>query len=131
MSEMFSWSFKLQVTGGPTLLVSDTLEVDAYDKLVATVPKKADGGSATIAVQPGDGAEFLMIQSSSYEKLTFSVDGSGNAHTGNDYDLDGPHLLVGEGAVSLLGSTQQQFVFKNEATEAVTVTILVGRNAIS
>jgi hypothetical protein len=45
--------------------------------------------------------------------------------------LDQPVLLVGTGAVKLLGATQRQFVFANKAgtNKAANVKILVGRDA--
>jgi hypothetical protein len=116
-----SWSLKVQVTGGPSVAASDTIEVDAYDVLEATV---AAGDSETINVQPGDDAQFLLITATSYKDMTYTVDG------GSGITLDGAHVLIGEGAVSLLGSTQNQFVFSNAGTEDVTVSILVGRDAI-
>ncbi len=118
-----SWSLKVQVTGGPSVAASDTIEVDGYDVLEATV---LAGGSETINVQPGDDAQFLLITATSYKNMTYEVDGSGTTVT-----LDGAHVLIGEGAVSLLGSTQNQFEFSNggTGTEDVTVSILVGRDA--
>jgi len=118
-----SWSLKVQVTGGPSVAASDTIEVDGYDVLEATV---SAGGSETINVQPGDDAQFLLITATSYKNMTYEVDGSGTTVT-----LDGAHVLIGEGAVSLLGSTQNQFEFSNggTGTEDVTVSILVGRDA--
>ena len=124
MSEKISWSFKVQVTGGPSVVASDTLEVDAYDKIEAVIPA---AGSATINVQPGDGAQFLLITATAYEDLTYEVDPSDDTTV---VTLDAAHVLIGEGAVSLLGATQNQFVFSNASAADVTVSILVGRDAI-
>lgn len=121
MPEKINWTLNVQVVGGPKVSGSDTIEVDAYDKIEAVV---SAGGSATVDVQPADGAQFLLITASSYENITYEVDGSGTAVT-----LDGPHVLIGSGAVSLLGGTQNQFVFSNGGTEDVTVGFLVGRDA--
>jgi len=128
MSETISWSFKVQVTGGPSLNATDTIDVDAYDKIVATVKKKNGGaGKATIDIQPGDAAQILLITSTLYEDLTYEVDSSGSTE-----DLDGPLVLIGAGAVSLLNDTQNQIVFTNNNTSNdATVTVLVGRNAVS
>lgn len=111
----------MQVVKGPKVSASDTIEVDAYDKIEAVIPV---GGSATVNVQPDDGAQFLLVRAGSYENLTYEVDGSGTTVT-----LDGLHVLIGSGAVSLLGSTQKQFVFSNGGIADVTVDILVGRDA--
>jgi len=121
MPEKINWTLNVQVVGGPKISASDTLEVEAYDKIEAVIPT---GGSATVNVQPGTGAQFLLITASSYANMTYEVDASGTTVT-----LDGPHVLIGAGAVGLLGSTQNKFKFSNGGSEDVTVDILVGRDA--
>ena len=121
MPEKINWTLNVQVVGGPKVSASDTLDVEAYDKIEAVIPA---GGSATIDVQPGTGAQFLLITAGSYADMTYEVDSSGTTVT-----LDGPHVLIGSGAVGLLGSTQNQFEFSNAGGEDVTVDILVGRDA--
>ena len=123
MSEQINWTLNVQVVGGPKVSASATVVVDAYDKIEAVVPA---GGSTTVDVQPGDGAQLLIITADSYENLTYEVDGSGTTVT-----VDGAHVLFGSGAVTLLGNTQNQFVFANGGAADVTAEILVGRNATS
>jgi hypothetical protein len=126
MSETISYTFTVQVAGGPKVTNAAKIEVQAYDMLEVTVPDKdSSGGKATVDVQPSSsGVKLLLITAGSYEDLTYTVDG------GSSQTLDAPLVLIGEGAVKLLGSTQKQFEFTNAATEANTVNILVGRDAI-
>lgn len=126
MSETISYSFTIQVAGGPKVTDVDKFEVEAYDMLEVDVPDTGtSGGVATVDVQPSaSGVKLLLVTADSYEQLTYKVD-SGSVQT-----LDGPLLLIGEGAVKLLGSTQNQFEFTNADTAANTVNILVGRDAI-
>ncbi|HSJ58876.1 MAG TPA: hypothetical protein VLC95_16945 [Anaerolineae bacterium] len=121
MPEKINWTLNVQVTGGPKESASATIEVDGYDKIEAVIPA---AGSATVEVQPGNGAMFLLITASAYNDLTYEVDESGNPVT-----LDGAHVLIGAGAVGLLGATQNAFEFNNNGAADVTVDILVGRNA--
>lgn len=121
MPEKINWTLNVQVAGGPKVSVSDTMEVDAYDKIEAVIPAS---GSATVNVQPANGAHFFLITASSYDGLTYEVDGSGTSVT-----LDGVHVLIGAGAVGLLGATQSQFEFANAGGADVTISILVGRDA--
>lgn len=129
MPGKIDWSFNVAVAGGPKFSATRSVQVDAYDKVDATIPKK-DGttpGTKTIDVQPGGEGkvQILLITSSVYDdKLTYKVDG------GSDIKLDEPQLLVGDGIVGLLNKTQKQFVFKNELDPAAdaTVQILVGRS---
>ncbi len=122
MPESINWTLNVQVVGGPQVSASDAITVGAYDKIEAVVPSN---GGTTVNVQPGDGAQFLLITASSYEHLTYQVDVSVTPIT-----LDGPHLLIGAGAVSLLGATQNQFTFSNSDGGDITVSVLVGRDAV-
>jgi hypothetical protein len=125
MPESLTWTLNVQVVGGPKISVYDTLMVEAYDKIEAVIPAATDStaGSATVNVQPGSGVQFLLITASSYENLTYKVDGNVTA------TLDGTHVFIGAGAVRLLGTTQKQFVFENASDKDITVSILVGRDA--
>jgi hypothetical protein len=119
MPEKIGWTLSAQVAGGPKEVISGVLEVGAYDRVQAVVPA---GGTTTVDVQPGDGAQFLLVAANRYTDLAYTVDG------GSAVALDGPHILVGAGAVGLLGATQNQFEFDNGGAEDVTVRVLVGRN---
>lgn len=125
MSETLDWSFKAHISNGLTAVASGKMILSAQGKIVVTVPKKdGSAGTATVHVQPGDGGQFLLITSTVYEDLEYKVDSVTTPRV-----LDGAHILVGSGAVSLLGDTQNTFVFENNGTEDATVTILVGRDA--
>jgi hypothetical protein len=130
MPEQINWSFNVQVVGGPQLGESKPLTVEAYDKIDVTIPGGDDAtpGAMTVDVQPGGAGQvrfFLMISNLYDAKLTYKVDG------GAEVMLDSPVLLLGKGAVKLLGATQNQFAFINKAgtTKAASVKILVGRDA--
>lgn len=131
MPGKIDWSFSVTVAGGPKFSATRSVQVDAYDKVDALVPKKAEGGAAgaaTVSVQPGGAGkvQFLLITSSVYDdKLTYKVDG------GAEVKLDEPQLLAGDGVVALLNTTQKEFVFKNdmEPPQDATVQILAGRRA--
>lgn len=128
MPGKINWSFNVTVAGGPKFSAARSIQVDAYDKVDALVPKKAEGnaGTATVGVQPGGAGkvQFLLITSSVYDdKLTYKVDG------GSEIKLDEPQMLVGDGVVGLLNATQNEFVFKNDIDPPAdaSVQILAGR----
>lgn len=120
MSETINWSFKAQIVSGPTQTISGKITADAYDKLDSII---AAGATATLKVQPSNGAKFILISATKYENLTYKVDG------GSSITLDGPHILVGKGAAKLLSANQQSFEFKSTDTADITVSILVARDA--
>ena len=122
------WTIGVQVPSGPTLSVSRSIAVNAYDSITVNVEKKAN--NKPVELQPsGPGkVKFLAIIASRYEDLTFKVNSGGAAAT--EVTLDQPQVLVGDGAIELLDPAPKKLFFTNASqTEDATVEILVGRNA--
>ena len=131
MSESIVWSLNVQVVAGPQLSASGTIDVEAYGMIEVEVPggDAVTPGILTVDVQPSGAnqVKFLMISSSVYDaNLTYEVDASGSP-----ISLDGLQIFRGNGQVGLLGATQNQFVFNNQAGLAspASIQILVGRDA--
>ncbi len=125
MPETIYHTFTVQAANGPTLSYSSTLEVEGYDIIQVEVPKKETAdGKATVNVQPSaSGVQILAIKLPEKTSLKYTVDG------GAEHTLDKPLLLLGEGAVKLLGATQKQFEFTNSDTNPVKIQIMVARKA--
>lgn len=127
MAENINWSFSASVQGGPTVAGSDGLEATAYDKLRVTIEagnldKKID------ILPPGASGPVLLlvIRASTYSPdLSFSTTGT----DARSVVLDGPLFLVGAGPVKLLTGDLKAVQFANGTSGAVTVDILVGRDA--
>jgi hypothetical protein len=127
MPETIVLTVGAEVASGPTIKESRTLTVDAYDKISVTVP---DGASNLgVELQPGGAGSvrLLIVKSSLYgDALKYTV------NTGTtDHVLDGPHVLVGAGAVGLFGSEPTKLVFDNAlgAGKDAQIQILIGRDA--
>lgn len=131
MAEKINWTLSAQVVGGPSISVSDALTVDAYDKIGVTV---AGAESETVEIQPGDEGrvQFLLINLAATEQfgddLTFKVN-----DTATEVKMDGPQMLIGDGAVGLLQEPPNTLTFTNRLTPPrdVDVQILVGRKAVA
>jgi len=126
------WNLQIKTTDGLKSGIAGNVDVDATGKIEKTLPAKTNGGSTTtIAVQPGDTdkMEALVIYASKYDdKVTYKVsDETGDGVTG--VTLDGPQILIGQGAVGLLQKPPKTIEFTNALSEDVTVTILVARLA--
>jgi len=133
MAESISWLFSIDVAGGPTVAGKGVVALDAYDKLSVEVPAKAGNaaGSADVEVHPAAAAgavSLLAVTAATYAPgVTYKI-GTGNA--AKTFALDGPLLLVGSGAVGLLGSpTPVKVAFENDTADPVIIGILVGRDA--
>lgn len=133
MATSITTTMKVVVSGSGTSSATETRTVEAYGKIEVTVPAAAGGadGMATLQVQPGGAGqvELVFITADAYPEaadgagqLTYSVD------AGMDRTLNAPLLLVGTGAVALLGDINE-IVFTNASDEAVEVEILIGRDA--
>lgn len=125
MAETIKYSLNFQVVGGTSVPISSEIVVDAYAKIQVAVP--ASTTDLTINLQP-DGAnlaKFLLIKSSAYgDDLTYKVNSSTTPII-----LDGPHVFIGNGAVSILDSSPTKLLFSNDLTDDVTIDILLGRDA--
>ncbi|MEZ4734083.1 MAG: hypothetical protein R3E79_43880 [Caldilineaceae bacterium] len=126
MPEKITYSLTVQVTGGPKLVASNTLSVEAYDKTQVTVT--AGATDQTVNIQPGGAglAQFVAITASQYDNgLTYKVNDAGATAIA----LNGPHTFIGAGAVGLLNAAPTALLFGNSTAGDITVDILVGRDA--
>lgn len=133
MATTMTATFKVDTSGLGATTATRAIQVEAFDRVEVTVPAESGGtaGSVTAQVQPGGSgqARLVLMTASAYPvdsgtpQLTYEVDGSGTA-----LPLDGPLLLVGGGIADLLGDVQE-VEFSNDSAAAVTVQILVGRDA--
>ncbi len=123
-----NWKFQAAVQGGPTLAMDQPpISVAAYDVIQATIP--ATTSSFIVHVQPAGTAGdviFFALSSSKYDPgLTYKVNAVATSHT-----FDGPLLLIGSGAMSLLDAMPPQMLtLDNSLASPVDIQILVGRKA--
>ena len=111
------------VANGPSLAVSRSVTLDAYDSINVVVPA---GGSKDVEVQPGGAGrvQLLFILSSSYsDKLIYKINGGVDA-----FALDQPLLVAGHGGVALFTDPPTKLTFSNADTTDSAVQILVGRS---
>jgi hypothetical protein len=122
-----NWQFQAAIPGGPSVLLNQPgITVAAYD--VAAVDIPASTNNFDVPIQPAAGTGdviFLVISSDTYGTgINYTVDALGVTHA-----LDGPHVLLGSGAVSLLNTSAppQALKFNNTLTKDINVQVVVGR----
>lgn len=94
MTEKLTWNYVAQALNGPNISAAGSIKVDAYDKFEITI---SDTATQLVNLVPGGAVSLLAINPKIPDKdLTYELNGS-------DIKLDGPHVLIGSGAVSLLG----------------------------
>lgn len=128
MGQKINVSISVQIAGGSNLPESQVLDVDAVDNIDIELDKKGTGGAEkSVDVQPSelDKVKFLMLSTKSYDgKVSYQIPPSPAP-----VKLDGPLVLIGLGAVSLLDKAPQKIKLTNDGAEKVSVKIVVGRTA--
>jgi hypothetical protein len=115
--------FSANVSDGPSLVATDSIDYEAYELIRISVPP--DNNPVVVNLSADSGALLLAIASSVYENIEYDVDGGQTQIV-----LDGPHLLIGEGIIALLGAPPGQLTFRKDGgVNDAEVTILVGRDA--
>ncbi|HLJ27802.1 MAG TPA: hypothetical protein VKY85_13910 [Candidatus Angelobacter sp.] len=122
-----NWQFQAAIPGGPSFVVNQpATQVDAYDVVTAKIAAGATGVAVPIQPSSGSGSVvFLVVSATQYDTtLTYTVDKVKDTRV-----LDGPHLLVGSGAVALLNSSAppQTLAFSNATAKDINVQVVVGR----
>jgi hypothetical protein len=120
MSETIKWNFVTQVMKGPSISAAASIdEVDAYDKFDIAL---ADTAVQVVNLTPGGNTSLLVINPRlPHADLSYELNG-------NPVPLDGPHVLIGAGAVGLLGGATSLTFTNNTGADAV-IEILIGRDS--
>jgi hypothetical protein len=124
-----TWQFQATIPGGPAFTLNQPdVAFEGYDVVALTIP--ASTSNVAAAIQPSAGAGdvvFLVVSSSQYDPgISYTVDAVGTSHV-----LDGPHVLLGSGAVSFLNNaaSPQKLTFNNTLTKDIEVQVIAGRKA--
>ena len=126
MAEKITWTLTVQVSGGPKISKTEPLQVDAYDKIDMVITDGAN--DKEVQLQPGSASQvdFLLVSSDQYgADLTYKVSNV----AGSAIKLDTLQLLMGEGAVGLLGAAPDKLFFSNGLGTDAAIEILIGRKA--
>ncbi len=135
MPLQLQWTLSAQVTNGPKLTRSQTLDIGAYDEIAVVVPAKSGNttGKLTAEVQPGgDGqVQFLLITADPPgPDLAYSINAE-QSDASKRIRLEAGAVFLLGGALHLLGAAPNKIVFYSDAAADTSVRILVGRKAVS
>lgn len=124
MPETVAYVTSVVVTAGPKVSFTETLTVEAYNRLSIPVTK---GASQKVFLGTADSEiRLLLIKSSKYDAalVTFTIQSATIERV-----LDMPFLAAGKAAVSLLAAASPTFLtFKNGLTEDILIDILIARD---
>ena len=119
MAEKISWNFVTSALNGPNVSGQGELKIDAYDKIGVTI---IAGATQAVNLAPSGTISFLVINPAVPDvNLTYKGGGSAVA-------LDGPHVLIGTGAVSMIGGATT-LTFTNGTAKDAVIEIMLGRDA--
>jgi hypothetical protein len=131
----YTLSVKVANPVGPTFAATETLKVEAYDRIDVEIRM---GKSVTVRIPQNDKRELqmLLIQRTPLDpksdaatnlgKLTYQV---GNSGCWIPLDSTASHFAFGAGFVQLAAQVPADITFKNEQDQTVTVTIFIARKA--
>jgi len=127
-----SWKLNVEIQSGPSLLVTNAVQVDAYDRIEIRVPDTTASPTATtVDVQPGAAGKIqaLLIRSTKYgDNLTYRV----HDNTTPERALNDALFLVGAGSLDLLEDTAaplDKLLVTNTTGQEVVLEIVIGRKA--
>ena|SRR2546423_5850467 len=123
-------SANVVVPNGPSFAFSQTLEVEAYDRIDVSVPAAPATTNKKVELLGGTGeVQFIAITSDWFgDDLTYKINSNAAATVARK--LNQPHLFVGTGAVSLFDAAPKTLFFSNAAPgQDANVQILIGRDA--
>jgi hypothetical protein len=138
MASTVKWNFNLSVVQGPSVSLSASNSVDAYDNLSVTIPN--DGSSHTVQIAPETSTDvitFIVISSDQYDASSVSSSMTFTYRIGGgttDITLDGPQFLMSAALVSIYSPPPTNpgvvsMAFTNKTGNPANVTILLGRKA--
>ena len=123
MAEKVTWSFSIQVAGGPNVGGTSTLIAEAYDKVQVDLEDNTTDKVVNLAPDGAGTTKLIaIIPKKPDAKLTYKR-GADNVM------LDGPHLLIGDGAVSLLALNGGSLKFTNTTGAVASIDVFVARDA--
>jgi hypothetical protein len=133
MPTNISWKLNLEIQSGPSIIVTNTVQADAYDRIEVKVPDSTAAPAATtVDVQPGAAGKvkLLLIRSSKYgNNLKYKVHDNATL----ERVLNDALFLVGAGSLDLLedpAAPLDKLLVTNTTGQDVVLEIIVGRRAI-
>lgn len=140
MSLQLQWTLSAQITNGPKVTQSQSVDVGAYDEIAVVVPAKSGSTTSklTVEVQPGGDGQVQFLLISAVSAAAPGSPGPGLAYSINTEQsdaskrirLDAAVFLIG-GALQLLGAAPNKIVFYSDSAADTNVQILVGRKAVA
>ncbi len=122
MSASINYQFLAAVSGGPSVSASENILTDSYELVQVTVEAAATGMKVELDIN--DKVDMVVIRADKYEALSYKKTAGGALVA-----ITGPLILIGGGAVGLLGTTVASLFFSNSGANAREITILISRDA--
>jgi hypothetical protein len=127
------WKLNVEIQSGPNIIVTNTVQADAYDRIEVRVPNSTavPPTATTVDVQPGAAGKvkLLLLRSSRYgNNLKYKV----HDNTTPERVLNDAVFLVGAGSLDLLEDPTaplDKLLVTNTTGQDVVLEIIVGRTA--
>ena len=132
MPTNISWKLNVEIQSGPSIIVTNTVQVDAYDRIEVKVPDSTAAPTATtVDVQPGavGKVKLMLIRSTKYgNNLKYKV----HDNTTPERALNDAVFLVGAGSLDLLedpAAPLDKLLVTNTTGQDAVIEVIIGRSA--
>jgi hypothetical protein len=135
MPTNISWKLNVEIQSGPSIIDTNTVQVDAYDRIEVKVPDSTAAPTATtVDVQPGAAGQVQLVfiratpTPRSGDNLKYKV----HDNTTPERVLNDAVFLVGPGSLDLLedpAAPLDKLLVTNTTGQDVVLEIIVGRTA--
>jgi hypothetical protein len=132
MPTNISWKLNVEIQSGPNIIVVNTVQADAYDRIEVKIPDSTASPTATtVDIQPGAAGKIklLLIRSTRYgNNLKYKV----HDNTTPERVLNDAVFMVGAGSLDLLEDATaplDKLLVTNTTGQDVVLEIIVGRSA--
>lgn len=115
-------SVRLNIPNGPELSLDTEIPVNGYGKFCALITAGAVDFALALPWAQALAPAFLAIKAAR-QGLCYKLNDAASTET---FQVDGPHLLFGSGALSLLGAHPVTLYFTNGGTTDIAVEVLIG-----
>jgi hypothetical protein len=130
-----SWKLNVEIQSGPNIIITNTVQADAYDRIEVKIPHSTTPSPTptTVDVQPGAAGKvkLLLIRSTRYgNNLKYKV--HADTPTTPERVLNDAVFLVGAGSLDLLEDPTaplDKLFVTNTTGQDVVLEIIVGRSA--
>jgi len=122
MAVSINYQFLAAVPGGPSVTASEKVSTDSYEFIQVTV--EAGEENKKVMLDITEKVVMLVMRADKYDSLSYRK----KTANSTEVPITAPLILIGKGAVALIGPSLESLLFTNTGETAREITILISRS---